>query len=121
MPGHELIGEGLAALQARCVLGRPHDGQPGRGEAVHDAVDERLLGPDERKVDGFCLCKCNEALNVRRAKVNVGGRLSGARIAWGGKQGRDGVALGKRLGEGVLAPAASYHENSHTVFAESVR
>ena len=51
--GHELPGEGLAALETRHLPGRTEDGHAGLPQAVGHTVGEGILGTDHDQVDAL--------------------------------------------------------------------
>jgi hypothetical protein len=85
-------------------------------KVIDDALNEGLLGPDERQVDRFRLRKVGKAAEVSGLQADVGGFLGGAGVAGRGEKGRDLFALIEGVDEGMLAPPTSDNEDSHRVF-----
>ena len=105
---HDLLGEGLAALELGRGRGRPEARDAGRAHRVRDAGDERSLRPDDDEV---------EALRERDDGGGVGEVDGRARrragVAGGADHLVDGRVAGEREDEGVLAGAAAEDEDLH--------
>src|SRR5690606_40254803 len=111
------------ALEPRRRRARPEAAQPGRIETIHDAGDERLLGPDDRERDRFALRERDEAVEIVRTDRDV----SHPRLARRSRVTRRDQHLGdeRRLGglpsDRVLAPAGADDEYLHVRLARIIR
>ena len=83
MAGHEILAEGLRALQLRGLCARAEAAQASIGEAVDDTGYKRRLGADDREVDGFLAREPKECINILGADVAIldAGLERGAGIA----------------------------------------
>ena len=113
--GHDLFGEGLAALEPRGLGRRAEHEQAVFGEQVGDARHERRLGADHGQVDAFAPGKRQQSLEIGAVDVDRVGLLGDAGVA-----GRAEHPAGERRGaegmnEGVLAATAADNQNAHAV------
>ena len=105
VPGEEVLGEDLAALELCGCLDRTEDGAAGGAEVVDDAIDEGRLGAD----DGEVYVVIGGKLEVVGAFEERGG-LCNAWISGGGEDAADRGALGQAPGEGMFAAAGADDE-----------
>jgi hypothetical protein len=111
VPRHELLGERLAALEARGRARRPERGDaPGR-ERVDEAERERRLGADDHEVDRKRLRERDLRLDVARARAVALRDARDAGIAGRGVHFMKGAGQAPR--ERVFACAGSDDEDAH--------
>ena len=110
---HEILGEGLRALDLRCVRARAKGTNARRLELIHQPIHQRHLGADDDQSDIFLLDKAQDLRMIvkcnRRRRVHAG--IAG-----------DGVNLLRLRAfrefpiQSVLAPARADDKNIHVVF-----
>ena len=83
--GHDPFGEGLAALQLRCLCGGTEGGEPGVAQVIRDAIDQRCLGSDDHQVDLMLARDGNQFGTLGEASRDrlAGGDACDSRVPWG--------------------------------------
>ena len=103
--GHDLLGEGLAALETSGLRGGPEDGEAGRPAVVGDTGDERRLGPHDDELDLVLAGEGRDRVTVEDVDRDAESRRVDARVA-GGRDHRVDLRVGRNsLDECVFAGA----------------
>ena len=111
--GHDLLGEGLAALQSGGLRGRSEAGDAAAADGIGGPRDQRHLGADHDEVGGQAGGQAGNRLrvgDVDRATVGAQADPGVARRADHGVHGRVG---GQCADEGVFPGAGTDHEHLH--------
>ena len=111
---HDLLREGLGALQPRRGRERAEAAHALRGERVRQARDERRLRPHDDEVDGRVARRAGQGGRVVSGRLEHVGVAADARVA--GRAQDLGRLRGaqQRADERVLAPARADDEDPHT-------
>ena len=113
--GHEVLGIGFRALEARGRGGRAEAGEARGAERIDHAVDQRPLGSDNGQVDALGAGVAQQAVDVVGGDRYVADPrfAGGAGIAWRDVHGRDAWRPGDFPGEGVFTAAAADDQYAH--------
>ena len=111
--GHDLLGEGLGALQPRRRAARPEAGDAGLGQRVGQAVDERRLGPHDHEVHRLVARSRDQPVEVVDAELERARIPRDAGVARRGEEVGRGRRAPQRPHDGVLAPARADDEDPH--------
>ncbi|GMA20856.1 hypothetical protein GCM10025862_28770 [Arsenicicoccus piscis] len=112
--GHDLLGEGLAALELGGRGRRSEDGDPALAHHVRDAGDERDLGTDHDQVGLDLLRQVGDGRPVGRVGQGAAqGDLVDARVAGGGDDRVDGRVAQQGGDDGVLSGTGADDEDLH--------
>ena len=109
--GHEVLGEGLRALEPRRGRAAPEHREPDRAEPVGQAEGERGLGPDHHEVGPLLLGQGHELVDGGVLDRHAAGVRGDAGVAGRGDHAAEARALGELPRERVLAPAAADQEH----------
>jgi hypothetical protein len=110
---HDLLREGLRALDPRCRGARPEDGDADPPQLVGKPGDERRLGAHDDQVDGEPPAEVENPLRVVRAHLVTGSQRGDARVPGSCMQRAHERALPELPRERVLAPAGADDEDVH--------
>ena len=113
--GHDVLGEGLAAFEARGVGVRAEAGDAGRFHGVADAGHERRFGAGHDEVDAAVLGQGHEPGDVAVGDGDVFAHARRTAVSGRGEHRRHVGAFHERTGQGVLPPARADHEYAHEV------
>jgi hypothetical protein len=113
VPHHELLGEHLARLDLGRGPGGAEELKPLRGELVGDAGGERRLGPDHGEIDAARARQRRDAADIGRIAGQAQGVPGDAGVPRQCHDLRDAGAPPQAPCEGVLARAASDHQDFH--------
>ena len=110
---HDLLGEGLAALELGRLDGRAEAGDAPPAYGIRDPSDQRRLGPDHDEVDperGRQVGDLGARHRVDRMKLR---ELADPGIARSGVHLADVRVLAERENQGVLPATSAYDEHLH--------
>lgn len=111
--GAEILRETLRPFEAGGGPARAEDGDPGGGERIGDAGDERLFRPDDDEADAVIAAERDDGGMVGRIEGNEF-RLGGdAGIAGRGGEARNQRRAAELPGKRVLTPTRSDQKNMH--------
>ena len=112
--GHDVLGEGLAALEAGRVARRSEDVEATVSQHVGDAGDEGSLGTDDHEVRGMLLGDRQDRSAIGDVREGLTQR---ERVdAWVARRGDDrvdGLVLHEATDDGVLAGTGADDKDLH--------
>ena len=111
----ELLGEGLRALEPRCIAARSEAAESRRGEGVDDAGDERRFRSDDRQIDALGTRELYQRGSVLGGDADIAHPRLGGRAAVAGRHQHlaDACRGGAFPGERVLATASTDDQYLH--------
>ena len=110
---HQLLREGLRALDARGTGRRAEDGDARASQGISEAEHERQLGSDHDEPDLEVVGQRDQAADVVDGDVVAGRDARDAGIAGRAMQVATGGARGERLRQRVLPPARTDEQDPH--------
>ena len=111
--GHDLLGEGLRALQAGGLGAGTEAGDPGVAHCIGNARHQRRLGTDDDEVSPHLRSEGDDLVGHAGVDVEVRGDGRGPGVA-GGDDELGGLRVtGEGTGQGVLARAGAEEQNLH--------
>ena len=111
--GHDVLGEGLRALDPGGGRARPEAGDPGGPHGVGDPGDQRHLGPDHDEVGLPALRPVGDGLRVAQVEPVLLGDGRGTGVAGSAGQRGDGGVLRQGEDEGVLTGTGADDQDAH--------
>ena len=112
--GHEVLGEGLGALDRRGTGAGAEDRQPALAQAIGQTRHQRHLGSDDDQVDVVASGEAGQAIGVVQREIETPRMLGDPRVARRRPQMLDERTLGDLPGERVLATAGADEEDPHS-------
>ncbi len=110
---HDVLGEGLRALELGGRTARAEDRDAAGADDVGHSGDQRRLWSDDDQVDPELLGKVGHGFSVELVDRVQGGDVGDAGVAGSRVDGRDAGVLGQGTGESVLTAAGTDHEGLH--------
>ena len=119
VPGKEILGERLAALELCSTRARAETGEALLIEVINNARNQWRLGTDHREGTVIFLSKGRQTFNVHRVQWDIFEfRFKGsASITRRDEYPGHGVGLSQLPGQRVLAPAAPHYQNVHALIS----
>ena len=108
---HEQLGEALARFQARGGLGWSEDAQTAAGEFIHHAESQRQFGADDGEIGMKAIGEFDDGVEILDVQRQALGFLRDAAVAGRAAHFADARRLHQLPDEGVLASAATQHQN----------
>src|SRR5579884_545602 len=121
VPLQEFLRENLAAFELRRNLRGPENWEAPRSKRVTDSVDEWQLRSHNRQVRTTFLGQFNQSRRVSRIHADAFGFLGNPAVAGRAPDLFYSWALPQLPHQSVLAPAASDHQNFHSVCSFSTQ